>query len=89
MNLSKRLFTFRTSTGFANLRVGEFNGPFVRSSSSAKYKLVIENIKVDPYKILDVNPVTGTTKKICRVFELWNIVLMVKLRVLCIVYGPS
>ncbi len=46
----------RTSTGSANMRVGESNGLFVRASSSAKYKLVIEDIKVDPYKILDVDP---------------------------------
>src|SRR5699024_2499493 len=46
----------RTSTGSVNLRIGATNGYFVRVESSKKSKYLIEDIKTDPYKLLNVNP---------------------------------
>src|SRR5699024_544762 len=44
-----------TTTAAANMYVAS-NGYFARSSSARKYKLLEEPIKVDPYKILDIQP---------------------------------
>src|SRR5699024_4387941 len=44
-----------TTTASANVYVAS-NGYFARSSSARKYKLLEQPIKVDPYKILDIQP---------------------------------
>lgn len=46
----------RTTTNSANMRIGASNGLFTRSTSTRKYKIAIEDIKTDPYKLFNVRP---------------------------------
>lgn len=47
---------YNTTTHPATVRVGTSAGHFTRSTSSRKAKLLIEPVKVDPYKLLEIEP---------------------------------
>lgn len=47
---------YNTTTNPPTVRVGTSAGHFTRSTSSRKAKLLIEPVKVDPYKLLEIEP---------------------------------